>query len=392
MIIKSLTAYAVALLLTCPILSAQESIPARWTPLDNLATKAVASPNIPGGSVCVVENGKVLFNRAYGVTDAKSTRRWEKNSPVQIASMTKSITSTLVAVLVGEGKLAFDDPISKYIPEYGRLKMRKSGAEVRSPTIAECLSHTSGFPGGTMGRLPDSSPIRTSNQAGVATSLAKQGLAAKPGTKYAYTFRGFAAVARCVEVVTGKRFPEILEEKLLKPLGMSNTTFQPNLELLKRHPRYAKHIANLDDEKISAFLEKKKRESKRFVNAAGGLISTPDDLVKFYRLHSLRGKIVAKHGGSAGRVARDGRRAWQLLIPAKVIAKLYEKQPGARGYGLGFKLFGNAVVGHGGASGTIGAVDLKNDRVVVILTQAGAAAARPLTRRGMQLALEILAK
>jgi len=392
MITKPFTAYAVALLLKCTILSAQESIPAQWEPLDNLATKAVASPKIPGGSVCVVENGKVLFNQAYGVTDPKSTRRWEKNSPVQIASMTKSITSTLVAVLVGEGKLAFDDPISKYIPEYGRLKMRKSGAEVRSPTIAECLSHTSGFPGGTMGRLPDSSPIRTSNQAGVATSLAKQGLAAKPGTKYAYTFRGFAAVACCVEVVTGKRFPEILEEKLLKPLGMSSTTFQPDLELLKRHPRYAKHIANLDDEKISAFLEKKKRESKRFVNAGGGLISTPDDLVKFYRLHSLRGKIVAKHGGSAGRVARGGRRAWQRLIPAKVITKLYEKQTGARGYGLGFKLFDNAVVGHGGASGTIGAVDLKNDRVVVILTQAGSTAARPLTRRGMQLAREILAK
>jgi len=375
MIIKPLIVYAVALLLACQILSAQESIPARWKPLDNLATKAVASPKIPGGSVCVVENGKVLFNQAYGVTDPKSTRRWEKNSPVQIASITKSITSTLVAVLVGEGKLAFDDPISKYLSEYGRLKMRKSGAEVRSPTIAECLSHTSGFPGGTMGSLPAGSPIRTSDQAGVATSLAKEGLAAKPGTKYAYTFRGYAAVARCVEVVSGKRFPEILEEKLLKPLGMSNTTFQPNLELLKRHPRYAKRIANLDDEKISAFLEKKKRESKRFVNVAGGLISTPDDLVKFYRLHSLRGKIGAKR-----------------LIPEKVIAKLYEKQPGKREYGLGFNLFGNAVVGHGGASGTIGAVDLKNDRVVVILTQAGSTAARPLTRRGMQLAREILAK
>ena len=325
--------------------------------------------------MCVVENGKVLFNQAYGVTDPKSTRRWEKNSPVQIASMTKSITSTLVAVLVGEGKLAFDDPISKYIPEYARLKMRKSGAEVRSPTIAECLSHTSGFPGGTMGSLPAGSPIRTSDQAGVATSLAKQGLAAKPGTKYAYTFRGFAAVARCVEIVTGKRFPEILEERLLKPLGMSNTTFQPNLELLKRHPRYAKHIAGRDDEEISAYLEKRKRESKGFVNAAGALISTPTDLVKFYRLHSLRGKL-----------------AGNKLIPVKALANLYEKQPGSTGYGLGFKLYGNGVVGHGGASGTIGAVDLKNDQVVVILTQAGATAARPLTRRGKQLAMEILAK
>ena len=370
-----LTVLTFGLLLTCPFLSAQESIPARWKPLDDLATKAVASPKIPGGSVCGVENGKVLFNQAYGVTDAKSKRSWEKNSPVYIASMTKSITSTLVAVLVGEGKLAFDDPISKYIPEYGRLKMRKSGAEVRSPTIAECLSHTSGFPGGTMGRLTDDSPIRNSDQADVATVLAKHGLAAKPGIKYAYTFRGYAAVARVVEIVTGKRFSEVLDEKLLKPLGMSDTTFEPKLELVKRHPRYAKHIADWDDEKISAYLEKRKRESKGFVNAAGALISTPDDLVKFYRLHSLRGKLAGKQ-----------------VIPAKALAKLYEKQPGSTGYGLGFKLYGNAVVGHGGASGTIGAVDLKNDRVVVILTQAGAAAARPLTRRGMQLALEILAK
>ena len=370
-----LTVLTFGLLLTCPFLSAQESIPARWKPLDDLATKAVASPKIPGGSVCGVENGKVLFNQAYGVTDAKSKRSWEKNSPVYIASMTKSITSTLVAVLVGEGKLAFDDPISKYIPEYGRLKMRKSGAEVRSPTIAECLSHTSGFPGGTMGRLTDDSPIRNSDQADVATVLAKHGLAAKPGIKYAYTFRGYAAVARVVEIVTGKRFSEVLDEKLLKPLGMSDTTFEPKLELVKRHPRYAKHIADWDDEKISAYLEKRKRESKGFVNAAGALISTPDDLVKFYRLHSLRGKLAGKQ-----------------VIPAKALAKLYEKQPGSTGYGLGFKLYGNAVVGHGGASGTIGVVDLKNDRVVVILTQAGSTAASPLTRGGRKLALEILAK
>jgi CubicO group peptidase (beta-lactamase class C family) len=363
------------LLLSASTLPADESIPARWKPLDELATKAVASPNIPGASVRVVEDGKVLFNQAYGFTDAKRTRRWEKNSPVYIASMSKPITATLVAALVGDGKLAFNDPIAKYLPEYGHLKMRKNGAAVRSPTIAECLSHTSGFPGGTMGRLPNNSPIRNSDQAGVAAILAKQGLATKPGTKYAYTFRGYAVVACVIEVVVGKRFPEVLEEKLLKLLGMSDTTFEPKIELVKRHPRYAKHIADWDDEKISAYLEKRRRESKGFVNVAGALISTPDDLVKFFRLHSLRGKSGDKQ-----------------LIPAKARAKLYEKQPAAPGYGLGFKLHGNGVVGHGGASGTIGVVDLKNDRIVVILTQAGAAAARPLTRRGKQHALEILGK
>ena len=62
---------------------------------------------------------------------------------VAIASMSKPITATLVAVLVGQGKLNFDDPISKHLPEYGALKIK--GNAVRSPTIAECLSHTSGF-------------------------------------------------------------------------------------------------------------------------------------------------------------------------------------------------------------------------------------------------------
>ena len=95
-----------------------------------------------------------------------------------------------------------------------------------------------------MGSLLDDSPIRNSGQALVAIILAKQGLAAKPGTKYAYTFRGYAAVARVVEIVTGKRFSEVLDEKLLKPLGMSDTTFEPKLELMKRLPPLGGQFTN----------------------------------------------------------------------------------------------------------------------------------------------------
>ena len=189
--------------------SAEEEISARWKPLDELAKKAISSSKIPGGTVCVVQDGSVVFNQSYGVLHAETAKSWESNTPVFIASITKPITATLVAVLVEEKKLPFDDQISKYIPEYSKLKLG-DGSTVRSPTIAECLSHTSGFPGGNMSDLPRNSPILKADQAEVAKLIAKRGLFAKPGKRFAYTFRGYAAVARCIEVATGRRFAELL--------------------------------------------------------------------------------------------------------------------------------------------------------------------------------------
>ena len=348
--------------------------PSRWKPLDDLGNKAISSQKIPGASIHVVEGGKTVFQQSYGVLHAGSDKPWKNNTPVSIASITKPITATLVAILVEEKKLSFDDPISKHIPEYSKLKLR-DGTAVRSPTIAECLSHTSGFPGGNMGDLPRNSPIRKANQSEVAKMIARRGLAAMPGKRYAYTFRGYAAVARCVEVVTGKRFAEVLDEKLLQPLDMTGTAFMPSLEVLKQHPRYARQIVTSSDEEVKAAITKRRKDMDRFVSSSGGLVSTSADLVKFMRLHSLGGKIKDKQ-----------------LISGDVLARLYKLAPGAREYGLGFKRMAEGVVGHGGASGTRAAVDLENDLVVVILTQAGSKNARPLIGGGHKLAMEILAQ
>ena len=348
--------------------------PSRWKPLDDLGNKAISSQKIPGASIHVVEGGKTVFQQSYGVLHAGSDKPWKNNTPVSIASITKPITATLVAILVEEKKLSFDDPISKHIPEYSKLKLR-DGTAVRSPTIAECLSHTSGFPGGNMGDLPRNSPIRKANQAEVAKIIARRGLAAKPGKRYAYTFRGYAAVARCVEVVTGKRFAEVLDDKLLKPLGMTGTAFMPSLKVLKQHPRYARQIVTSSHEEVKAIISKRRKDLERFVSSSGGLVSTSADLAKFMRLHSLVGKIKDKQ-----------------LISGDVLARLYKLAPGAREYGLGFKRMAEGVVGHGGASGTRAAVDLENDLIVVILTQAGSKNARPLIGVGHKLAMEILAQ
>jgi len=329
--------------------------------LEALIATADANSKIPGGSVRVVEDREVVFDRYFGAYTEDSKIAWDEQTVVSIASITKSVTATLVAVLVGEGSLSFDDPIAKYLPEYETLKLQNSDQSVRSPTIAECLSHTSGFPGGTMGKLPKNSPVKRGDQAEVARHLATQGLAARPGTQYAYTFRGYAAVSRVIEVVTSRPIAEVMQEKLFSPLGMKETTFTLGLLLARRLPLFASRTEGLSDEEVATQIERYQAERGPFVNTAGALISTPENIQRFLQFHADKGRV-----GN------------QQIAPASVLAKLYRKQPATKNYGLGFNLRGGGVVGHGGATGTSASVDLKTGRILIVFTQAGGPNARPL--------------
>ena len=329
--------------------------------LETLIETADANPKIPGGSVRVVEDHQIVFDRYFGAFTQGSKIPWDEQTVVSIASITKSVTATLVAVLVGEGSLSFDDPIAKYLTEYGRLTLQNSDQSVRSPTIAECLSHTSGFPGGTMAKLPRNSPIKRGDQAEVARHLATQGLVARPGTKYAYTFRGYAAVSRVIEVVTGRPVAEVMQEKLLAPLGMNETTFTPGVSLVRRHPRFAAQAEGRSDDEVATQIESLRAQRGPFVNTSGALVSSPDDLQRFLQFHADKGRV--------------GKRQ---IAPASVLAELYRKQPATKDYGIGFKLLRDGVVGHGGATGTFASVDLETSRILIVFTQAGSANARPL--------------
>ena len=109
---------------------------ASFPELESLIAKADANLKIPGGSVRVVEDREIVFDRYFGTFTEDSEIPWDEKTVVAIASISKSITATLVAVLVGEGTLSFDDPIAKYLPEYAALKLQNSDQSVRSPTPA----------------------------------------------------------------------------------------------------------------------------------------------------------------------------------------------------------------------------------------------------------------
>ena len=355
--------------LPCPILAlacfVSASVTAVADPsfpkLEALIATADANLKIPGGSLRVIEDREIVFDRYFGTFSEDSETPWDEQTVVAIASISKSVTATLVAVLVGEGNLSFDDPISNYLPEYTALTLQNSDQSVRSPTIVECLSHTSGFPGGTMGKLPKNSPIKSGDQAEVARHLATQGLAARPGTLYAYTFRGYAAVSRVIEVATGRPIAEVMQEKLFSPLGMNETTFNLEVSLARRLPLFASRTEGRSDEEVATQIERYQAERGPFVNTAGALISTPENIQRFLQFHADKGRV-----GN------------QQIAPASVLAKLYRKQPATKNYGLGFNLRGGEVVGHGGATGTSASVDLKTGRILIVFTQAGGPNARPL--------------
>jgi len=355
--------------LPCPILAlacfVSASVTAVADPsfpkLEALIATADANLKIPGGSLRVIEDREIVFDRYFGTFSEDSETPWDEQTVVAIASISKSVTATLVAVLVGEGNLSFDDPISNYLPEYTALTLQNSDQSVRSPTIAECLSHTSGFPGGTMGKLPKNSPIKSGDQAEVARHLATQGLAARPGTLYAYTFRGYAAVSRVIEVATGRPIAEVMREKLFYPLGMNETTFNLEVSLARRLPLFASRTEGRSDEEVATQIERYQAERGPFVNTAGALISTPENIQRFLQFHADKGRV-----GN------------QQIAPASVLAKLYRKQPATKNYGLGFNLRGGGVVGHGGATGTSASADLKTGRILIVFTQAGSLNARPL--------------
>ncbi|MEC7906759.1 MAG: serine hydrolase domain-containing protein [Verrucomicrobiota bacterium] len=355
--------YRPVLCLACFVLASFTAVAESSFPeLEALVSAADANSKIPGGSVRVVEDREVLFDRYFGAFTEDSKIPWDEQTVVSIASITKSVTATLVAVLAGEGSLSFDDPIAKHLPEYAELTLQNSDQSVRSPTIAECLSHTSGFPGGTMAKLPRNSPIKSGDQAEVARHLATQGLVARPGTKYAYTFRGYAAVSRVIEVVTCRPIAEVMQEKLLAPLGMNETTFTPGVSLVRRHPRFAAQAEGRSDDEVATQIESLRAQRGPFVNTAGALVSTPDDLQRFLQFHANKGRVGQRQ-----------------IAPASVLAKLYRKQPATKDYGIGFKLLRDGVVGHGGATGTFASVNLKSGRILIVFTQAGTPNARPLT-------------
>jgi len=163
------------------------------------------------GAIVVAVSGKPIYRSAFGETNAH--QKFTPATLSDIASLSKGFTAMAIMMLAEQGKLTYDDPITKYLPELANFS--------NGITIRHLLTHTSGIP--DVGDLGIDDPNLTNAKALKTLAELKSNFR-EPGRKYQYSNTGYLMLATIVERVTEKKFSVFLSEKILDPLGMKNTS------------------------------------------------------------------------------------------------------------------------------------------------------------------------
>ena len=356
--------------------------------IDEMMQEQIDAGRIQGGATIVARRGKVVHFSTHGEMDVEKGRAMEPDALYIMASSAKPVIGVATLVLVDEGLIGLNDPLSKFIPEFanqkvavpaksangdgkkewskgkgdnkgrGKANMGKGDdpeqhlVPVKTPlTIHHLLTHTSGLTGGGIERTKEDS------FAAYVPKLAQAPLIFQPGTRWAYSNVGFHEVLpRIIEIVTETPFHEFMQERLFNPLEMNNSYFHvPSEKVSKRVV-----IAGLD------FKEK----------GSGGLVSAAEDFLHFEQMLLNDGELF-------------GRR---LLSPAIVkmmssnqVGDLFAtsgkgvKAQNGMGFGYGVAVTldpvtagssrGKGAFGWGGAAGTVSWTDPKNELVGVLMLQ-----------------------
>ena len=298
-----------------PPLAAQELQPVPCPKL-TAALQPFVDDHVLGGAVLLVATKeRVLCLDAVGYADLETRRRMQVDNLFWLASISKTFVGVSVMMLVEDGKLNLDDPVEKYLPEFKgqMLTEGKDRSKLRAPrhpfTVRECMNHTSGLP------TPDMMPqgFRGNTHRDEARMLAKMPLTDEPGTKCQYNNNGIDTMASVIAIASGMSFEAFVQQRILDPLGLKDTTYWPNTE---QAVRLAIGFASTADKKgIENYKPKHapleppgvpkvilsqmgdgwaKYYQNHYAWAAGGLFSCAADLLKFGRMILNNGEMGGK--------------------------------------------------------------------------------------------------
>lgn len=337
--------------------------------------RGIAEGQVPGGVMLVVRNGEVVFREAFGVADLARGAPFAVDAPCRIASVTKPFTAALLGLLVAEGRLGWDDPLDRHLPAFRGVRVAGGGPAARVPRVRELLAHTAGF-AGQSARGEERWRIRADGTlADAVEDLARAGLAAEPGVRYAYSGLGYLVAGRVAEVVGGEEFSALLARRLLGPLGIPGVAFPAGLA-----PERGARLPTFYDRSSGTLVPDPGGPAFAFPNPGGGLVATADEVAALLRLHLDEGRVGPR-----------------VLLPAAILAELQTVQPGTArdGYALGFNVVragpdGRGVrLRHNGAAGTLALLDRERRMLVVALTQVPTKQ-RPAFTRSLDAAIERL--
>ena len=376
---RRLAALALLLVLSAP--AAAQGLPrarpselgldsARLAAIAPLLRDAVERGEVAGVVTLVARHGRIA------AMDSAGYRNVERRTPIgsttlfRIASMTKPLTSVAAMILVEEGRLGLGDPVARYIPAFAEMSVRTPwdspstpgrNAPARRPiTILDLLTHRSGLTYGFLDEGPvgdayraagvsDGLPPREEGIAANIDRLATLPLVAQPGTRFQY---GLSAdvLGRVIEVVSGQSLADFLDERLFRPLGMTETRFyvaESDRERLAtpyawngrrlRPMQPAERFGNL------LLAGEGYRGSRAYFSGGSGLVSTAGDYARFLQM--------ILNGGELDGVRVLGPKTVELISTDALGGSAHPLGPGA-GFGLGFQV--TVELGPSGEPGSVG--------------------------------------
>jgi CubicO group peptidase (beta-lactamase class C family) len=342
----------------------------------------VDNQTIPGAVALVSRHGKPALLDSVGWRDIEGRKPMQTDSIFQIMSMTKNFTGVAVMMLVEEGKIELRQPIEHYLPEFRGIQVEEKPVNgpgtvhppKHPPMVWQLMSHTSGLGGDPEGELADNPRSLRVPLAEAVRFYAHSHLEFEPGTRWSYSNMGIAALGRLIEVISGEDYVHFVRTRILEPLGMKDSFFFPPSEKQDRIALVYKHdsgkLVRAGGE-ILAGDAAKYRAGAKYPAPEFGLYSTAGDLLNFYQMLLNGGELNGKRYLSRQSIETMTRVFTPDVTPSGWL--------GGTGYGLTFEIVNQpqgtlllhspGTFGHGGAFGTEGWIDPKNDLIRIMLVQ-----------------------
>jgi len=254
----------------------QAAAPVESARIDAIVQEHMRAPGAVGLSVAVARGDELVYSRAYGFACLEYPVNADEETLFRIASVTKQFTAAAILKLAERGRVALDDPLTKYLPEYPT-----HGQEI---TLRHLLTHTSGIPNVTdLGKTWSDVAERELDHGAMVALWKDRPLDFTPGVRWKYSNSGYYLLGMVIEKISGRSYPEFLRAEFFEPLKMSRTRYDSNSELIpNRAQGYRFDDGVFRNDRVIG-------TSQPF--SAGGLLSTASDLVR-WEAALVSGRIV----------------------------------------------------------------------------------------------------
>ena len=329
-----LLALALSLLLP-PALAAQRAVPQGFPPeLDAYMAKVLHDWQIPGMAIAVVRNDSVLVARGYGVRELGKPALVDANTVFDAASLTKAFTSTAVAMLVDEGKMRWDEPIVRYLPELALPDTYLT----RTATLRDFLSHRTGLHAANM--MWQMSAI---DPPGVLSRMRYLTADAPFRAGMVYSNVGFTVAGEAAARVAGVSYEALIRDRILRPLGLTSTV--AGYDRAGGMPNLASPHAL-----IGGVQRPIRREVQRASTApAGAIQSTVTDLARWMRFQMAGGVLDGRRLVSDSSLEQT--HSPQVIIPTTREMRAGRHVDFFAAYGMGWQVMdyrGHPMLWHSG--------------------------------------------